>query len=332
MIRVRAPSRLHFGFLSLTTPERWTNFEGQNVLPARAFGSVGLMIRNPGIQVTVQPAEAWAAEGLLADRALAYAQRLLDTIPPAVVQPLRLRVEHAALEHVGLGTGTQLALVVGRALGIAFGQPHLDPVALAGRLGRGVRSGIGVHGFIQGGFLVEGGKGSQQALPPLLARLPFPESWRLVLVLPTDGLGLHGTKEHDAFQTLQRRRIPPTTTDTLCRLVLLGMMPALAEEDWLAFGEAIYDFNARVGELFAPFQGGKYSHRLGEELVPFIRRQGIFGVGQSSWGPAFFAITPDDDRAGDLIRRIRDRFDLGAAEVFSTQASNEGAVTDVLTR
>jgi beta-RFAP synthase len=330
MIRVRAPSRLHFGLLSLPTVDRWPNFRGQEVLPARRFGSVGLMVQEPGVQLAARPAATWSADGPLAERALAYARRFAESLPTGAAQPLRLTVERASPEHVGLGTGTQLAMAVGRASAVAFGLPHFNAVELAKRLGRGARSGIGVHGFALGGFLVDAGKRATEEVAPVAARLPFPLSWRVLLIVPPWGSGLHGPKEEDAFQRLQSQRIPLATTDALCRLVLLGMLPALAESDWAAFGEAVYDFNVRVGEVFASVQGGSYGHRQSAELVAALRAQNVPGVGQSSWGPSVFAITQDPDQALDVIRKIRKQFGLEADDVISTPSCNDGASVELL--
>ena len=71
------------------------------------------------------------------------------------------------------------------------------------------------------------------------------------------------------------------------------MVPALIEKDLEVFGEAVYDFNARVGEAFAPVQGGIYADSRIADVIGFVRRQGARGVGQSSWGPAVFAVVDD---------------------------------------
>jgi len=114
-------------------------------------------------------------------------------------------------------------------------------------------------------------------------------------------------------------------TDARCRLVLLGMLPALAEKDYLAFGEALYDFNRRVGEAFRPVQGGTYTHAQAADVVAYARLHGIRAVGQSSWGPAIFAIVEDAEQAEDLSRRLAQRFALAPGEVVVTAASNQGA-------
>lgn len=325
MIRVRAPSRLHFGLLVLSPGERWPNLLGERVVPSRRFGGVGLMIEDPGIELTAHPAADWSAQGALAERALEYARRLAQTLPPDQVEPHRFVVARAAPEHTGLGTGTQLGMAVARALTTACGLPDLDAIELARRIGRGQRSGVGVHGFVQGGFLVEAGQPSGGGLATLVAHASFPESWRLVLVLPPWGSGLHGHEEKEAFVRLDRQPMTLETTNSLCRLALLGMLPALREQNLNAFGEALYDFNLRAGQAFAAVQGGPYANRQIAELVTFIRRQGIRGAGQSSWGPAVFAVAEDSARAADLAQRIREHFQLGTAEVFVTAACNHGA-------
>lgn len=324
MIRVRAPSRLHFGLFSCAPAAAWPNVDGAEVVPARRFGGAGLMVDLPGLSLTARPAPAWSADGPLADRALAFARRFADTLPPGVLAPQRLCVEQCPPEHVGLGTGTQLGMTVGRALAAAAGL-QLDGADLARRVGRGARSGLGVHGFMRGGFLVEGGKRTAADLAPVLAHIPFPVDWRIVLVLPPWGAGRHGTEEAEAFQQHSTRPEELTLTESLCRLVLLGLLPALAERDADAFGEALYDFNARAGQLFAPIQGGTYASPRGAELVAFLRGQGVRGVGQSSWGPAVFAVVTDADRAEHLVERVRDRFGLGRQDVLCTPASQCGA-------
>jgi beta-ribofuranosylaminobenzene 5'-phosphate synthase len=332
MIRVRTASRLHFGLLSLGfagpgRAGRWPDRRGEPVLPARGFGSAGLMVQAPGVCVTASPAPDWSAHGPLAERALAFARRFVQGILPHPIPPQRLAIDHAAPEHLGLGTGTQLALAVARALALAGGVPHFDAPDLARLMGRGLRSALGVHGFIHGGFLVDGGKGEADALAPLVARLAFPADWRVVLALPTWGPGLHGLPEREAFQQLAARQPALADTDALCRLVLLGMLPALQEQDLAAFGEALFDFNARVGAAFARVQGGPYAGPRVAELVAWLR-ESCPGVGQSSWGPGVFAVVGDGDRASHLAERLRLRFGLGPEQVLVTAACNHGATIE----
>jgi beta-RFAP synthase len=294
MSRVETGSRLHFGLFNLGSGPR-------------RFGGVGLMVEEPAVVVSVQPAREWSASGPLAERALAFAQRLSS-------EPMALVVEKAGPAHAGLGCGTQLALAVGRAV-----CPKLTPLELASRLGRGQRSAVGIHGFAQGGFLVEAGKQGDE-ISPLLERVDFPPEWRILLAIPSWAEGLHGHAERRAFEEIS----PSTPSDYLQRLAMQVMLPAVAGRDLDTFGEALFEFNRRVGEAFAAVQGGPYASQRLAELVDFIRGHGVRGVGQSSWGPAIFAVATQD-RAESLCASIRRRFNLPEAEAFITSARNRGA-------
>src|SRR5262245_10289373 len=298
MIRVGAPSRLHFGLFNPGSAEGLT----------RRFGGVGLMVEAPGVRVRVEPAADWSAEGPLAERALVFAHRVAASLTGENNDPLypqRVTVEEAAAEHAGLGTGTQLGLAVARALAISAGRDDLSAAELARHVGRGRRSALGVHGFERGGFLVEAGQRAKGELSPLVACADVPRAWRVVLALPRGEPGLHGAGEGEAFRRLEARPVSLSHTERLCRLVLLGMLPALVEDDLDAFGEAVYEFNRTVGESFAPVQGGVYAGSAVAALVDFLRGQGAKGVGQSSWGPTVFALAPNEERAAALAAGLQ---------------------------
>lgn len=324
MIRIRTPSRLHFGLLSIpaegTSP--WLNQEGDATLPRRHFGGVGLMIERPGIELTLETAQVWSAEGPLAERALAVGQKYCAAV--GIDVPFHLSIAEAAPEHAGLGTGTQLGLAVARALAEWTQQPERDAVTLARHVGRGKRSALGVHGFDHGGFLVEAGKTTEAAIAPLIGRWDFPSDWRVVLIVPRGLQGTHGPREVDAFAELARRKSDDRTTEVLSRIVLLGLIPALLERDLPTFGEALYDYNRRVGALFQPAQGDLYADPRGAEIVKAVRELGIPGVGQSSWGPAIFVIVNEGETSG-LCDWLAKTMQIKPDEIIVTRACKRGA-------
>lgn len=308
-IRVRTGSRLHLGLLSVPGSD--------TLLGHRSFGGVGLMIDEPAVCVAVQPAKEWHADGPLSERALNFARKASNGS-----LPLYLRVELAPDEHVGLGSGTQLAMAAAMATRLSLGQ-NPDPLALATDIGRGLRSGLGVHGFIHGGFLVDGGKGPTTAVAPLLCRHAFPSDWRILLIAPRHERGLAGAQERDAFAELTRQPGDSAQTESLSRLVLLGLLPALLEHDLPAFGEAVFDFNRRAGLLFKASQGGAYRSPATAALVSELRDAGIRGVGQSSWGPTIFAID-EPDRLDQIATQLRKRYAEDSLAVKRTTARNQG--------
>jgi predicted sugar kinase len=72
-------------------------------------------------------------------------------------------------------------------------------------------------------------------------------------------------------------------------------MPALVEHDIEAFGRALTAVDQRTGKYFTSSQGGLYSHRETTALIAEMLRLGAHGAGQSSWGPAVYAVAHASD-------------------------------------
>ena len=299
MTRVTAPSRLHFGLFHVPT-----GGEAEPGVPLRVFGGVGLMIDQPGVVVSARPAASWQFEGILASRAQVFAHRFTAGMEPAPA-PLQVLVERCPAEHTGLGVGTQLGLAVAKALAVETGIPDLTAIELARRVGRGERSAIGVHGFDRGGLIVEPGKAPGEEVSPLLTRVILPEEWRIAVFAPHGLDRWHGSREHQAFARAGASPRPPGVTDTLCRIALLGMLPAAVAGDLAGFSEAVHEFNRRAGEPFAATQGGTYASSDVEKLIHAITRKGVRGSGQSSWGPSVFAVVESNDRARWLVEEMK---------------------------
>lgn len=244
-------------------------------------------------------------------------------------QPLAVEVLSSPSEHSGLGTGTQLTLAVAVANRWLSGSVHYHhdfafvPVEdLAIATGRGKRSAIGVHGFQNGGFLVDGGFSKQTKLAPLVARCDFPPHWAIVLIRPKLPPGLHGPLERQAFS--EQSAISEATADRLCRLLLTGMLPAIHEFDHAGFSEALYEYNYKVGECFSFAQSGPYAHPRLAEIVRTTRSLGIAGVGQSSWGPTLFAICENPDQGQWLCDQLFSQLSVLPSETMITAANNSG--------
>jgi beta-ribofuranosylaminobenzene 5'-phosphate synthase len=313
-LALRTPSRLHFGLLS------W----GLNA--ARQFGGVGLMVDAPGMTISGEPAGSWTADGPLEARVLEFARRTAERLELRgfAVEPASFRIVEPPPEHVGLGVGTQLGLGVARLVCELAG--HSDPsiLELAELSGRGLRSGIGLHGFALGGLIVDGGRAGPEGIPPLLSRLEFPAEWSVLIVLPGQCPGIHGLSEIQAFAELPPS--PDSLTDRLCRLVLLGLMPAVVERDLPRFGEVLEEIQQRVGQGFASVQGGTFAHAGLEAIADEMRVSGLRGVGQSSWGPTLYGFFEGSaSEKADLIDRLRSQVPLASGDAFWTSASPRGA-------
>ena len=305
-VRVEAPARLHLGMLAVAG-------NGE-----RRFGGLGVAVDRPTVVVEARMADELSAEGADAERALAFARRCHEAL--GLPGGAHLNVLEAIPPHVGLGSGTKLALAVGQALAAVHGRTVEAP-RLAQAVGRAARSAVGTWTFALGGLVVEGGVRRGEERPaPLLARHPMPEQWRVVLVVPRAEAGLSGVAEEAAFRQL----VPsPERSATIAQLVLTSLLPALVEGEVEEFGVALTRIQQLVGDAFATVQGGRFHPRAGA-LVEALLGNGAAGAGQSSWGPAVYGIVGGEAAGRELARRMEDVV-AGEGSVELVTFDNRGA-------
>jgi beta-ribofuranosylaminobenzene 5'-phosphate synthase len=306
MTRVSAGARLHVGFLNLSLARE------------RLYGGVGLGLAEPRVRLEAEPAGSVVCDDpLVAD----YAERActqLD-VPGAAVT-----VEETLPRHVGLGSGTQLALATLAAVAGAYDRdPRVRELAPA--LGRGGRSGVGVATFEAGGFVVDAGHPTERfttappadgewTVPPVMARHDVPEGWRALLVVPDGSAGRSGDAEDASMRTVVERA-DPTVADEVAGVLTRRLLPAVATGDIDAFGRAVAEFGRLNGAWYADVQGGVYRPPAGALVESLADARAVVGVGQSSWGPAVYGLT-DVDRAA-AAREAGERA-LAAAGVDGT--------------
>jgi beta-RFAP synthase len=286
---VETSARLHFGVLDL---------RGAN---GRWFGGIGAAAPAPTLLLSASAADALDVDGEDAERAADFAARFLSH--HRIRGGARLRVHRALPSHAGLGSGTQLAVAVARALAELHGI-QADAPALARAVGRARRSAVGTWTFDGGGLVVEGGRlPDGDGCGPLLARLPFPPTWHCIVALPGGAAGLSGGPESDAFARLAPP--PEREVEQVAALVLMSLLPSLADADVGAFGAALTRIQEVTGRWFAPVQGGTFAPGATDEIVRRMSEWGAPGVGQSSWGPAAYGIVEGQDAARRLAARVR---------------------------
>jgi beta-ribofuranosylaminobenzene 5'-phosphate synthase len=313
-VSLYAPARLHLGFLDM------------NGSRGRRFGSVGLTLEGPCVELSVRRASSFSITGAQSERAEQFAIALRNKFN--LPDDFQIAISRTIPEHVGLGAGTQLGIAVGVALARLY-RLDLSVREIAIVVQRGQRSGIGAGAFEVGGFLVDGGKGPRDEPPPIISRVEFPSDWRVVLVLERATRGLHGERETAAFQTLPA--FPESLAGHLCRLMLMQALPALAERDIESFGKAIGELQRITGDYFAPAQGGRFASPAVAEALAWFESQGIAGVGQSSWGPTGFAIVAGDDRAAELARAAQSRLGhAGSLQFMVCGGRNRGGDVEVV--
>lgn len=307
-IVIKTTARLHMGFLDL------------NGDIGRRFGSLGLNLNAPNtiIELTVGSRVFGDSEE---SEYISKSKRLvLDHL--GIKEELSIRVHEQIPRHSGLGSGTQMALAIGAGISQLFNRSlTLQEIALI--VGRGLRSGIGIGTFAQGGLVIDGGRGSQTKIPPIIVRHDFPEDWPILLIFDHEHIGVHGQEELKAFNTLDNHHLP--ATEKISHDILMKALPALIERDLKRFGDAIAHLQAYTGDYFSPVQGGRYASKQVAQVLNFLSDQGVSCVGQSSWGPTGFAVFESLELANQYLQQLKQQFSDGQLSWLICYANNTGA-------
>ncbi len=287
----------------------------------RHFGSIGVALNEIKTQITIGIAAQGQQAGLASERARQCCRLLCREL--GISRLPQLNVTAAIPEHVGLGSGTQLALAIGMGLNHLYGL-ELSIREIAQLTERGKRSGIGIGVFELGGLVVDGGRGKNTVTPPVIAHMDIPGDWRFILVFDQRGQGLHGDQEIRAFKALPP--FPQQEAARLCYLLMMQGLPALAEREIEPFGAVISELQRSVGEHFAAAQGGVFASPEVAQVMNWFKEQGAVAIGQTSWGPTGFCAMAGIERAVSLTRQARDKFaHFPTLSFITASARNSGA-------
>lgn len=315
-VTVRTPSRLHFGMVDMRGDL------------GRIHCSVGVAIDRPNIVLKAEPAPSLSVSGSRAERARRFAEMILGD--SGIEGGAKMEIVSDIKEHVGFGSGTQLALAVGTAMSELY-DLRLSSEEIALKLHRSMRSGVGTYAFKHGGFIVDGGHRTdrREGLPLLLFRADVPEDWLFVIGLPEIVQRRSGTVENEIFERLKAP--PASLVSDISRIVLVQMMPAILERDIISFGAAMTSIDYKFGEFWLEIQGGRFSHPVIEEGVEALIKAGAYGVGQSSWGPAFYGLVEGEAQAKEVSERLAEFLnrDGRRGEAFVAAPDNGGAVVTI---
>lgn len=307
-VQVTASARLHLGFLDLAEDLR------------RRFGSIGLAIDAFETRVHLQQAPSFEVLGEERERGARIARHIAESL--GLDAGKKLIISKAISPHAGLGSGTQLALAIAAAFRRLARLP-LNSRDDARLLDRGARSGVGVALFDRGGLAVDGGRGPNTEIPPVVAWMSFPRDWRILLILDPRVEGAHGSAETRAFAGLPP--FPADAASEICRRTLMQILPGAAEEDLEAFGDGVTRVQEIVGDYFARVQGGgRFASVAVGRVAERLKALGAHGIGQSSWGPTGFAFASDPDHAEFLARRAGAQHEP-EVEIKICKARNHGA-------
>ncbi len=319
-VYVKTPARLHFGLIDL------------NGNMGRMFGGLGVAIDAPNVVLEAEKSETFCVTGKNSERTAFFAKQFLKTYK--LDSSVKIHVKHTITEHIGLGSGTQLALAVACALSKLFNlNASLQELSLS--MGRMKRTGVGTAVFGQGGFVVDGGKQTKngtvfsESYPPIIFRQCFPENWKFVVAVPDVKKGLAKIEEKNAFA--KAPPMPAQSVGEVCRLVMMKLLPALVDREIQSFGDALTKIQVVVGGCFAEVQGGTFSSMEAAQTIKFMKTCGAYGVGQSSWGPAVYGLVNGESQAKQLQCKVNNFLkENSGGQVFVANPNNTGATVKLI--
>ena len=329
MIKLISPSRIHLGLIDL------------NGSIGRVDGGIGISLDYPNFIIEGKGSSEIEIE---------FNKRILNNTNPNDLTDIENRIYYSSKEilkyigeegiylkineimpqHSGLGSGTQISLATGKIISEIY-NIKLNTKTISKITGRGGTSGIGVYSFEKGGFIIDGGhsfgknKEKQDFKPssaskntpvaPLLFRHDF--NWDIVLTIPK-GENICGDKEVDIFK--KYCPISLNETQKMCHLILMKMIPAIINNDFISFGEVVNElqyigFKKVERELQKP---------VVKELIKDL--QNISYSGLSSFGPAIYSLCNGKEDLKKIKEYSNEFFDSKGidGEIIITKGNNNG--------
>ncbi|WP_457613521.1 beta-ribofuranosylaminobenzene 5'-phosphate synthase [Methanocaldococcus sp.] len=324
-MKIQTPSRIHMGLIDL------------NGSIGRVDGGIGLSLEEPNIKIEGKESdeitiefdkkliEKFGEDYILSieQRARTVARNILNFIDEKGVE---LKITSLFPAHSGLGSGTQLALGIGKLISKLYNR-DLNGYEIAKIAGRGGTSGIGIGAFEYGGFLIDGGhsfgkdkdkedfkpssasKGVKPA--PIIFRYNF--DWDVVLIIPK-GEHVYGKKEVDIFK--KYCPVPLNEVEKLCHLVLMKMMPAVVEKNLDDFGEVVNKLQ------YLGFKKVELSLQsdIVKNLINELHKDVYAGL--SSFGPTIYAFG-DKKLIVEKVNNVFDKYGV-YGDIIITKANNIG--------
>jgi beta-ribofuranosylaminobenzene 5'-phosphate synthase len=224
----------------------------------RAFGGVGFAIERPLTVFQFERCDGIQIRGLevLDEEGRADLTQVIERIRcDRRDLGFRAVLREAPPQHVGFGSKTALALALIAGVN-AFRSIGWSVEQMQRLSARGAASGIGIHSFFTGGVIWDAGHRGDAAtrllpsgstiatgIPPLMTRIPFPDAWGVMVVLPVEG---PMTRQEEMKFFVENAPVP--TSEALSTMAALyhGVLPAFLLEDYSALAAALAEVH-RLG-------------------------------------------------------------------------------------
>lgn len=319
------------------------------------FAGVGVMLESPGLTVRLHGPMLVGSESIPRiqtssdDRLVGRICEVMDLRSFLVSDrrlPSFIEVTQTLPLHNGLGAGTQTACAVATALELwdrrsapasqdwglcTHEMRDLDAAWLAKYSGRGLRSAIGLSGFLTGGIVLDRGYSPARSADAAgggsrlvnTQSAVVPSNWQVVLIVNHSGKAVSGKAEASMLGTVGQIANP--TKRQMIELAEEIMRCVRAADGFQHFVHCLDRYMQLAGQVFAKVQGGYYTDSQIEETVRKARQAGLRGVGQSSWGPTVFGFCEHPGQASEAASQLRRLFREPDSSVYVAGIAKTGA-------
>lgn len=309
-VTINSPARIHLGFLDLS----FTNI--------RNFGSLGLTISDFETVIQIKKSKKFEIVGHSSQKALNVFNKLKKFYSFC---PCKINILKSIPEHVGLGSGTQLALSLSLVLA-KISKINIPFEEFVKVCGRGQRSSVGINCFRKGGFIVDAGKEKKSDnLSPLIFHNSWPEDWKIILLMERNIKGIYGQKEKSEFIKISKEKIQPKNNNF--ETLVMNIIPSIIEKNFEMFCKGISKIQKTTGEYFVEAQGGLYTSKNVEKIFMKLEKNGYEGYGQTSWGPTGFIFCKNGNEQENMLKLIKKEIilnDMNSITLSLVSGRNKG--------
>ncbi len=236
---LRSSARLHFNSLKM------------NQIGGRGCGGVGLAVDNLFLEIEFSFCDKIVVIGgndYLQNKACHFANSIIKYLK--LSSGVKINIKKSFKTHVGLGSGTQLGLCIGRGIALLY-KKKISLKKIAFVTNRAGVSGIGYYSFMYGGLIVDGGYkmgpneekktfGDHASCPPMLiGRYKFPKRWKILLIIPTSISLNNEIDESSLF--ISNTPVPLSEVEAICTNTLMGLIPGLLDKNYFEFIDNLLD-------------------------------------------------------------------------------------------
>jgi len=289
---IEAFPRLHLSLIAMTDDV------------SRVAGGLGFAIQEPSARISCETSSQFE---VIDHRDFPLNQddqyRLLNVLKAYAKtrsSPIRAKVQISGKmpSHMGCGSGTAIRLSALEAFAFILGD-QLSREDLRVLSKRGGTSGVGIHTYFDGGFILDAGrKNTDEILEPSssmevaagtplpVVTCPMPE-WEIGICIPKSFERISGEKEREFFKSVCP--LPKNNVYEILYESVFGITPAILEHDIQSFSTAL---SRLQNTEWKQSEHAIYGAQL-NELIHDIYDSGAQSIGMSSLGPCLFFVGDD---------------------------------------